>query len=406
MRLLAALGLCVSLVLGSPVLSRVAGAAPVTPRSFTPTQSFTGGGTGGWSKLGLVGLQHYGNYTSTGQLGSGVSYFQIAGPGVPRVATFTRSDGTALTGIARDTAGQCGSIPITTYCFTMELDGTSDIAHAHIEVVVQHGPGGATHPAEEFLMRGTLTLNRRMGYAMVDAGGTTFAFGGIDHLGDAHTSQACDLEPTPSREGYWIVNTAGQLYAFGDAPYLGNAAVSTFSAAEFVISMSATPTGKGYWLFTSIGRALPFGDAHFFGDLRTYTLNGRIVGSVSTPTGNGYYMVGSDGGVFAFGDARFRGSMGNQHLNQPVVGLVPTPDNTGYWLVATDGGVFSFNATFFGSMGGTHLNRSVIAMVPYGNAYLMVATDGGVFDFARAPFFGSQANARLTTPIVSAAGGG
>ena len=404
MRLLASLAVCVSLLFGIPALSRVAGATPATPRSFTQTQSFTGGGTGTRSEGGLLLVAHSGHYTSTGQLGSGLFYFQFGTPNVPRVATFTRSDGMALTGPNRDATGKCGSIPISTYCLTMDLDGTADIAHAHIEVVVDNG--SAYPETTSFLMRGTLTLNRRTGYAMVDAGGKTFAFGGIDHLGDAQTSQACDLEPTPSREGYWIVNTAGQVYAFGDAPYLGNADVSTFSAAEFVISMSATPTGKGYWLFTSIGRALPFGDARFFGDLHTYTLNDGIVGSVTTPTGSGYYMVGSDGGVFAFGDARFRGSMGNQRLNQPVVGLLPTPDNTGYWLVATDGGVFSFNATFFGSMGGTHLNRSVIAMVPYGNAYLMVATDGGVFDFARAPFFGSQADARLTTPIVSAAAGG
>ncbi len=263
----------------------------------------------------------------------------------------------------------------------------------------------------DLLMRGTLTIRRRLGYAMVDSNGTTYAFGGIDHLGDARTTNAVDIERTPSGQGYWVVNNAGQVYAFGDAPYLGGADWDRFLSGQRVTSMSATPTGKGYWLFTADGRALRFGDAQLFGDLSLTPLNGRIVASVATPTGRGYYMVGSDGGVFAFGDTRFHGSTGNLRLNQPVVDLVPTADNRGYWLVAADGGVFSFHAPFEGSLPslGYAPSQSVVSaafqpahLAPQGNAYLMVTTNGGVFNFDEGLFFGSKGGTHLTAPIVNA----
>jgi hypothetical protein len=373
-----------------------AGAATV------PTQAFTGGGSGDIPFLpDQTALA--GNYSSTGQLGGGRFSIQIGSsfPGNP--AWFKRSDGMILSGTAH-LSNECGTIPTIAICVRADLSGTADIAHADVVMSIET-------PAFDqyftwFLMRGTLTLNPRIGYAMVSTNGTTYAFGGMSHLGDAPTTHVVDLERTPSGAGYWIVNDAGQVYAFGDARYLGGAGMDRFLSGRRVTSMSATPSGKGYWLFTSDGRALEFGDAARFGDLSSTPLNQPVVGSVATPTGKGYYMVARDGGVFAFGDAKFRGSMGGTHLNQPVVGIVPTADNAGYWLVASDGGVFSFNAPFHGSMGAVALNRPVVSMVPYDGAYLMVASDGGLFNFSNSPFFGSAGGTPIPAPIVSGTAAG
>jgi len=367
------------------------------------TQAFTGGGSGSIPFLpGQTALA--GNYSSNSQLGNGRFSIEIGSsfPGNP--AWFKRSDGMTLTGTAQ-LSDRCGTIPTVAICVSADLTGTGDIAHANVVMSVET-------PAFDqyftwFLMRGTLSLNRRVGYAMVDANGRTYAFGGIDHLGDAPVSPpAADLTLTPSGRGYWVVDNSGQVYAFGDARYLGGTNAISAASGGGVTSMSATPTGKGYWLFLADGRVVPFGDAEFLGDLHSAVLNQRIIGSVATPTGRGYYMVAGDGGVFAFGDARFRGSMGGTHLNQPVVGIVPTGDNTGYWLVAADGGVFSFNAPFHGSMGAVPLNRAIVAMVPYDGSYLMVAADGGVFNFSRGPFFGSEGGGHVPAPIDSGAATG
>jgi hypothetical protein len=362
-------------------------ASAVSPQATSPdvaVQTIVGGGTGTISISAQFPFWN-GGYSSTSQLGQG--RYSIGGS--LGDAEFVRSDGMTLHGEwnpFRD-FDDCGPLGPDVHCHHFDFVGSADIASAHLVVALVFPHDALDHgtPAG-FLMRGTLTLRHRLsGYAMLDTTGTTYAFGGLDHLGDAHTSAATDVELTPSRRGQWIVNRSGQVFAFGDASYLGNADTSSFAPGETVTNMSATPTGKGYWLFTSKGRAVPFGDAHFLGDIHGTPLNGPIVGSIATPTGKGYYMVGSDGGVFAFGDAAFRGSMGNVRLNRPVVGLVPTADNDGYWLVAADGGVFSFNAPFHGSMGGVKLNRPIVTMVPYAGAYLMVASDGGIFNFSR-PF--------------------
>ena len=335
-----------------------------------------------------------GTYTSNAQLGSGRLSFDF-GQG-PNQAEFVRSDGMAMKGT---TQGEpCAPDDPHTQCFALNLTGSADIAQAHLDIAVVFSASPAG-----FLLRGFLTLAHRIGYEMVDSNGTTYAFGGMEHLGDAHTSSVTDLERTPSGFGYWIVNASGTVFPFGDAQNFGNLLPGFVAAGETITSLSATPTGKGYWLFSSKGRAFTFGDAQSFGDLQATKLNGRIVGSIATPTGKGYYMVGADGGVFAFGDAKFRGSMGNARLNQPVDGLVPTPDNKGYWLVASDGGVFSFNAPFKGSLGAIHLNRPIVTMVPFGTAYLMVASDGGAFNFSHNPFFGSKGSTPLPAPITNAA---
>jgi hypothetical protein len=399
------LALVISLTIATPMVSGTAAAVAATAPSVTSTQAFTGGGSGSFDSAN--GRRSSGSYVSTGQLGDGhlaihntdSHFFRSVGTGP---IEFDRSDGMSLTGTTKPSPS-CPPGLTNTTCVTADLTGTTDIERAHIDLVVQDTFYRDDLVAVAFLMRGTLTLQRRMGYAMVDSNGTTYTFGGIDHLGDAPTVNAVDLELTHSGRGYWIVNNTGQVYTFGDAPYLGGADIDPFLSGERVTSMSATPTGKGYWLFTSDGRTFRFGDAKLFGDLASTTLNAPIVGSIATPTGSGYYMVAGDGGVFAFGDAKFRGSMGATRLNQPVVGIVPTADNTGYWLVAADGGVFSFNAPFHGSMGAVALNRPIVTMVPYGHAYLMIASDGGAFNFSNVPFFGSEGAAHLPTPIVNGA---
>jgi hypothetical protein len=243
------------------------------------------------------------------------------------------------------------------------------------------------------------------GYWMVGSDGAVYAFGAAHGYGNAPTSTAVDLEPTPSGRGYWIVDDAGRVFPFGDAAGQGSVDAARLAPGEKATSLSATPSGGGYWVFTNRGRVMPFGDAPFLGDMGATRLTGPVLGSIPTPSGRGYYMVASDGGIFAFGDARFHGSMGGKALAAPVRGLVPDPDGAGYWLVASDGGIFAFDAPFRGSMGAAHLNRPVVGMVASGNGYLMVGADGGIFDFSSTPggFQGSLGARPPAAPVVSVA---
>ena len=252
---------------------------------------------------------------------------------------------------------------------------------------------------------GIVVANRRSGYWMVGSDGKVYAFGDARWLGDAPTSSAVDLEPTPSGNGYWIVDDLGRVFAFGDATSKGNVAVRQLGLGEKVTSLSATSDGGGYWIFTNRGRVLTFGNAAFLGDVSHLALAGPVLDSIVTPSGNGYYMVASDGGIFAFGDAKFYGSMGGKRLNAPVQSLVPDADRIGYWLVASDGGIFAFQAEFKGSMGSTRLNRPVTGMVRAGGGYLMVGEDGGIFDFSGTAdgFKGSLGANPPTHPIASVA---
>jgi glucose/arabinose dehydrogenase len=285
------------------------------------------------------------------------------------------SDGGAATHIVNATAS-------TTYTAT------------YTAVVTQPPPPAPTPPPP-------VTQSVPAGYWMIGGHGSVYAFGNVAHLGNAPTTNAVDLEPTPDGNGYWIVDAAGHVFAHGNARTLGNA--TDLAPGEVVTSLSRTKSGNGYWLFTTRGRALAFGDAPFLGDMRGVPLNGPVLDSVSTPSGNGYYMVASDGGVFSFGDAAFHGSMGGRRLNAPVQSLVPDGDGAGYWLVASDGGIFAFDAPFHGSMGSQRLNRPVTGMVRFGDAYLMVGEDGGIFNFSNQPFFGSLGSSPPSVPIVSVA---
>ena len=241
------------------------------------------------------------------------------------------------------------------------------------------------------------------GYWMVGRDGAVYAFGGAAHLGNAATSTAEDLEPTPSKGGYWVVNSTGNVFAFGNAPHLGGID-GAVAAGERVTSISATPSGAGYWLFTTFGRVVAFGDAPHLGDMAGTRLNGPVLDSIPTPSGKGYSMVASDGGIFTFGDADFRGSMGGSRLNAPVQSLVPDADGVGYWLVASDGGIFAFDSAFHGSMGDTRLNKPITGMVAFGpGGYLMVGEDGGIFTFGSAAFHGSLGDRPPAQPISSVA---
>ena len=243
------------------------------------------------------------------------------------------------------------------------------------------------------------------GYWMVGSDGIVYAFGGARHHGNAATTSAVDLEPTPSGNGYWIVDDVGRVFRSGDAVFHGNAEPSRLVAGEKVTSLSATTDGGGYWIFTSRGRVLTFGNAAFLGDVSDVKLAGPVLDSIVTPSGRGYYMVASDGGTFSFGDAKFYGSMGGQKLNAAVQSLVPDSDGVGYWLVASDGGIFAFEAGFKGSLGSIKLNRPVTGMVRAGTGYLMVGEDGGIFDFSGTPdgFQGSLGAKPPAKPITSVA---
>ncbi|MEW6472286.1 MAG: hypothetical protein AB1679_08445 [Actinomycetota bacterium] len=246
---------------------------------------------------------------------------------------------------------------------------------------------------------------RRSGYWMVGSDGVVYPFGEAKAYGNAATTSAVDLEPTPSGNGYWIVDDRGRVFAFGDAVGRGNVELSKLVAGEKVTSLTATADGAGYWIFSDRGRVLTFGNAPFLGDVSDVRLNGRVLDSIVTPSGQGYYMVASDGGIFAFGDAKFYGSMGGQPLNAPVQSLVPDADGVGYWLVASDGGIFAFQAGFKGSLGAVKLNRPVTGMVRAGTGYLMVGEDGGIFDFSGTPdgFQGSLGDRPPAKPITSVA---
>ncbi len=404
MRRLATLGLSVSMALTGAALGTsasvgTAAAAPVVH----PTQEYAGAGTGTLALSNPPTVGHDGGYSSIGQIGLGSFHFD---DGIAQGhARFTRSDGMALTGTTAPTPGACGSIPATAHCISAELAGTADIAHVSMKLVVTDDFGKA--PKTSFTMRGTQTLNRRVGYAMVDPSGSLYRFGGLAISDDVNTTGVTDVVVDRAGTGGWVLNEIGQVFTFGAANKFNEFESVSLQPGERVVSFAVTPTEHGYWLFSSTGRVVQFGDAPFFGTMSGTRLNGAIVGSIATPTGKGYYMVASDGGVFAFGDARFRGSMGNAHLNQPVVGLVPTATNKGYWLVASDGGVFSFgDAAFHGSMGATPLNKPVVSMVRYAGSYMMIASDGGIFNFSNGPFFGSLGDGTLPEPIVSGAAAG
>ncbi|HEC09535.1 MAG TPA: hypothetical protein ENI86_08205, partial [Acidimicrobiales bacterium] len=258
--------------------------------------------------------------------------------------------------------------------------------------------------------------NQPVGYWLVEADGTVYAFGDAVNYGNAWLKPGLtvvDIAATPTGCGYWTLRSDGLVQPFGDAPEIGSFDLNDLLPGERVASMSVTPTGTGLWAFTDRGRVLTLGDAtpKFAGgisDLTGLSLGGPIIDSVTTPSGNGYYMLGSDGGVFAFGDASYSGSLPALGVvpAQPTVGLVPDPDGSGYWLVAADGGVFAFDAPFRGSVPGLGimgLNAPVVGMTPYSDGYLQVASDGGVFDFSPLPFSGGLGSSPPDTPIVALA---
>jgi hypothetical protein len=305
-----------------------------------------------------------------------------------RERTAAASPLTVSVGAAQRTTTLTGLDPGTRYGFT----------------VVANNEAGASQVVPSSTTTGTPAAGRS-GYWMVDSFGSVYPFGDAKAYGNAPTSSAVDLEPTPSGNGYWIVDEQGAVFAVGDAVARGNVDRSKLAPGEKATSLSATGDGGGYWIFTSRGRVVAFGNATHLGDVSALTLAGPVLDSIVTPSGRGYYMVASDGGIFAFGDAKFHGSMGGQKLNAPVQSLVPDADGVGYWLVASDGGIFAFSADFKGSMGATRLNKPVTGMVRAGSGYLMVGEDGGIFDFSGDPnsFKGSLGANPPAKPITSVA---
>ncbi len=393
-------------------------AAPAAPVPIRQPQLGVALGGNGYSFLPTKTHRDSGSYVSTGQLGRGRYRFDESFPedSDQRVGTgrawLRRSDGATLT----------GTVTMTEVSATAPLD-----IHAVYDVVLTHGtrelrgaklkfagtlhnhiaPGPSDNGDEALVFSGTSSVTTRIGYWMVDSGGTVYPFGGAQWYGNAPTSSAVHIEPAPSRNGYWIVDASGHVFAFGTARWLGNADARTLGAGETVVSLSATPSARGYWLVTTRGHVLPFGDAAYHGDYRTLndpSQTSPVVASASATSGKGYYLVASDGNVHHFGDARGFAGIAGQHLNAPIVGFVPTPDERSYWLVAADGGVFG--APFHGSMGNVHLNQPVVGMVRYGTGYMLIARDGGIFDFSKQLFFGSLGGAPPARPITSGASAG
>ncbi|MGI8806645.1 MAG: hypothetical protein ACR2KK_02085, partial [Acidimicrobiales bacterium] len=154
-------------------------------------------------------------------------------------------------GAARDAVGRL------VVAATVEGNGTTDIAVIRLQA---GSPTDAPPPTTTSTTAPPRTVfvpapvptpsSRRSGYWMVSGAGATYAFGDARHLGNAPTSTAVDLEPTPSANGYWIVDAPGHVFAFGDARHLGALDGAGLAGGESVTSISSTPSGAGYWLFT------------------------------------------------------------------------------------------------------------------------------------------------------------
>ena len=211
MRSAFALRLTVALVVATPALGGSARAVAPAEQTASVMQTFRGGGSG---HISVYIGELFASFTSSGQLGQGRMFL------IPdhRPRDVQTSDGIQLRGTMRMVVHQgCEPVAFET-SDVVDLDGTDDITHVHmlLAATALGDPGLGVEVQASFLMSGTLTLTRRIGYLMVDAAGTT--------------------------------------YGFGDAPNLGG---MTPQAGVVVTSMSATPSGRGYWLFTSKGRRDP-----------------------------------------------------------------------------------------------------------------------------------------------------
>jgi hypothetical protein len=382
------------------------GGAPATALVTQPQLGTTEGIAQFFSDQGY----DWGEYHSTGQLGSGTFRIYVVGQngmgcddpaGVIAGIRLRRSDGMVVSGpVTGDVT--CGMpVPAT---LTMELrNGGRDIARAHLTFRRTDAAGPKEEGGigfERFVITGSTEARRLVGYEMLDANGRVYGFGGLTPRGSTPVA-AVHIEPTASRAGYWVLDRLGRVFAFGDATFLGNARRTGWRIGETAVALRATPSGAGYWVVTNRGRVETFGDAPALGDLRAVSLQAPVVDAVATPTGAGYHLAAADGGVFAFGDAPFLGSMGARPLNRPIVAIAHAKHG-GYWLFASDGGVFSFDAPFRGSLGNIRLAQPIVAATRYGNGYVMVGRDGGAFPFSSSPFFGSLAGA-ARAPVVSVA---
>ena len=75
--------------------------------------------------------------------------------------------------------------------------------------VVATNEAGASPVIPASTTTGT-TVPGRSGYWMVGSDGVVYPFGDAKHHGNAATTSAVDLEPTPSGNGYWIVDERGR----------------------------------------------------------------------------------------------------------------------------------------------------------------------------------------------------
>jgi len=131
------------------------------------------------------------------------------------------------------------------------------------------------------------------------------------------------IQSTEDSLGYWLVGADGSVYAFGDAQYLGGMGGQQLN--QPIVGMSVAADGRGYWLVGADGGIFAFGTATYDGGLAFTNANALpkpIVGIAATAHGKGYWLTGTDGSVFPFGDGGHDGSETNQTLNKPVVAIV------------------------------------------------------------------------------------
>ncbi|HTN79866.1 MAG TPA: hypothetical protein VMK16_09345 [Acidimicrobiales bacterium] len=238
------------------------------------------------------------------------------------------------------------------------------LVHDTIEAIYANGGGTsvAQPPADSNAVcfaatapTGTPSAASGRGYWLLDSAGHVFGFG-APNLGDLSTLKVTtppvSLQSTPSGEGYWIVDQKGKVYAFGDAVKRGDMSGTRLNGP--VRRLEPTPSGAGYWLLASDGGIFSFG-VPFFGSAGARPPSSAVISMSSTASGDGYMLVTAKGDVLPFGDAKNAGDATSLALAAPIISLALGTAGHGYWLYAQDGGVFSFGVPFHGSVPGLGL---------------------------------------------------
>lgn len=234
------------------------------------------------------------------------------------------------------------------------------------------------------------------GYWIVDASGTTTAFGDARSVQSRTKPKApvVTAVSTPTGRGYWLVTSTGQIFAAGDAPSMA-ANLSEFGKT-LVVDAAPTPTGKGLWLAGANGKVATAGDASVIGSLTSSS--SPVVSIAATSSGSGYWLLAASGIIHPFGDAVGYGSAAVPKL-APAIDLARTPTGLGYWILGVDGRVYAFgDAPDKGSLRAGSLAVG-IAPAPKGDGYWVTSATGKVTNFGSAGVLGSLA--RTSAPVLA-----